>query len=307
VLNWSNAGYKLTIGIGSLALAGMMTELWKPILPLWLLIAVTLIPIAIFVFVRPRELPARIVRFAHVAASLWYLVLAVVLLVAFFQVQQALLAWVACFLLVLVGSIPFCLVLQRSIHGKYDLIDEEESRQGATTASVVDQKEMEIEGDREYPYKPSWMTIVCLGVFFGLCSVGFGYLASNNQRGLIINGLIEFSPENATLLYWLLWFVCVSFVVLAGVVAIMRVVLPQRVVVTQTALILPKSRWSSEEISIQYQAIISLATSEVSGQRFLHVAHSSGKHYVNSSFLPSKAAFEEICEMLAKRMAQSST
>ena len=82
MLSWSNAKYKLTLGIGSLAVAGMLAELWRDVFPVWAALTIALLPLVVFVFVHPGGLPARLVRIAHIAASVWYVVVAVGLLVA---------------------------------------------------------------------------------------------------------------------------------------------------------------------------------------------------------------------------------
>ena len=119
VLSWSNAGYKLTLGVGSLAVAGMLSELWRDVLPPWVALAITLLPLAVFVFVHPGELPARVVRVAHVAASVWYVVVAVGLLVALATVRPLPRGWPVYPLFVVVGAVPCGIVLYRAALGRY--------------------------------------------------------------------------------------------------------------------------------------------------------------------------------------------
>jgi hypothetical protein len=70
VLSWSNTGYKLTLGVGSLMIAGMLSELWQDVLPAWAGVSIALLPVVLFVFVHPGELPARVVWVAHVLAAI---------------------------------------------------------------------------------------------------------------------------------------------------------------------------------------------------------------------------------------------
>ena len=51
---------------------------------------------------------------------------------------------------------------------------------------------------REFPYRPKWGMIIFGVVFFGACSVALGMKAADNDRGVVINGLIEFGPQGAT-------------------------------------------------------------------------------------------------------------
>jgi hypothetical protein len=79
-LNWSDEKYKFTLGLGALALVGMLAELARPALPAWVAMAVALTPLILFVFLHPGELPDGVIRAAHVAASVWYLAAAAVIL-----------------------------------------------------------------------------------------------------------------------------------------------------------------------------------------------------------------------------------
>jgi sulfite exporter TauE/SafE len=121
VLSWSNAKYKLTVGVGSLAVAGMLSELWRDVLPVWVALAIALLPLVAFVFVHPGELPARVVRIAHVAASVWYAVVAVGLLVALTTVRPLPRGWPIYPLFVAVGAVPCGIVLYRAARGRYQL------------------------------------------------------------------------------------------------------------------------------------------------------------------------------------------
>lgn len=69
MLSWSNASYRLTLGVGGLATTGMLSELWGNLLPFWAILVVALLPFVVFVFVHPGELPDGIVRLAHVLAA----------------------------------------------------------------------------------------------------------------------------------------------------------------------------------------------------------------------------------------------
>ena len=65
MLNWPWWRYKLTLGVGALATTGMMADLWQKVVPVWAIMAVTLLPILIFLFVKAGELPAWFVRAAQ--------------------------------------------------------------------------------------------------------------------------------------------------------------------------------------------------------------------------------------------------
>ena len=120
VLSWSNAKYKLTLGVGSLAIAGMLAELWGDVLPVWMALVIALVPPVVFVFVHPGELPARFVGLAHTAASIWYVVVAIGLVVALATTAKPLpRGWPVYPVFVAIGAVPCAIVLYRWARGKY--------------------------------------------------------------------------------------------------------------------------------------------------------------------------------------------
>jgi hypothetical protein len=154
----------------------------------------------------------------------------------------------------------------------------------------------------EYAYKPRWTLIVFCGVFFGLVAVILGAKAHGNNRGILLNRVIELSPSGATTFYWVLCSCSVGFVTIAAFLAYHRLTFRQRIAFGATALLVPASRWSSAEQQIGYRNIQTLSKAQVSGHRFLHVTHSGGTYVIAASMLPSKAAFEEVCELLAAKV-----
>ena len=64
----------------------------------------------------------------------------------------------------------------------------------------------DFEIEREYEYKPSWLIILLCGGMFALAAGFFGVRANSNDRGLIINRVIELSENGATIFYWVFVF-----------------------------------------------------------------------------------------------------
>jgi hypothetical protein len=156
--------------------------------------------------------------------------------------------------------------------------------------------------EREYAYKPRWTLIVFCAVFFGLVAVSLGAKAHGNTRGVIINQVIKLSPSGATMFYWVLCACSIGFVAIAVFLAYHRLTFRQRIAFGATVLLVPASRWSSAEQQIGYRDVQALSKTQVSGQRFLYVTHSGGTYVLTASMLPSKAAFEEVCELLAAKV-----
>jgi len=166
----------------------------------------------------------------------------------------------------------------------------------------VKTNEIDLEIEREYEYKPSWLIIFLCGGMFGLAAVFFGVRANSNDRGLIINHVIELSENGATIFYWVFCFLSLCFVAITIALTFHRLKFRQRIAFTQTGVIVPVSRWSADEKLIEYKNISALSESNVSGQTFLYLFHSGGKYIINRGMLPSKKNYLEIVELLERRI-----
>src|SRR5262245_11917941 len=104
--------------------------------------------------------------------------------------------------------------------------------------------------ERQYNYRPKWAIIIFCALFFGACALVLGAKANGNERGLIINGIFELSAEGATVFYWVLAALSVGFVVISGFLAIVRLMVHQRIALSATCITIPRSRWSAEEVTV---------------------------------------------------------
>lgn len=123
MLSWSDIKYRFTLGLGSLATTAIMAELWKPTLPLWVILVVALLPLVIFIFVHPEEMPAGFVRVAHVFASAWYVLSVVVLSIGLWMAPELPDGWIFLLVLCSAGLAPTVYVLGLAILGRYRLGD----------------------------------------------------------------------------------------------------------------------------------------------------------------------------------------
>ena len=160
--------------------------------------------------------------------------------------------------------------------------------------------------NREYDYKPSWFSIFFNAIFFGACAAFLGTVAAFNDRGRVFFGIINLSPDSATIFYWVLCSLSIGFVAICALLAFHRLMHPQRIAFTSEAIILPKSRWSSTETAINYNDIASLSGTKVSGQRFLLVFRADGRRFtIAASHLPTRDSFDELCDTLQANLNQA--
>ncbi len=126
--------------------------------------------------------------------------------------------------------------------------------------------------------------------------------ANSNDRGLIINHVIELSKNGATIFYRVFCFLSLCFVAITIALTFHRLKYRQRITLTAADIIVPVSRWSADEKLIEYKDISSLSESNVSGQTFLYLFHSGGKYIINRSMPPSKKVCREIIKLLEQQI-----
>lgn len=96
-------------------MAALLAEVAQKQIPVWLAIAMAMLPVAVFVFVRPDEMSTNIVRACQTAASLWYFAMAIILALLYFETAVLVRGWPVYFMGLSVGSLPCTVVLWREI------------------------------------------------------------------------------------------------------------------------------------------------------------------------------------------------
>jgi len=111
--------FKLTLIVGCFTIVAMLSELGaRDVFPAWVGVAVALFPVVLFALTKPGESPLRVVRVAHLIASIWYLVLASALLIAFGS-RGASVELAICAIGAAVGAIPCGTVLYQTAVDRY--------------------------------------------------------------------------------------------------------------------------------------------------------------------------------------------
>lgn len=159
-----------------------------------------------------------------------------------------------------------------------------------------------IERQREYVYQASWRAIAINASFFFVCAVVIGFEAVREHAGLVIDGVISLTTEQATYYRWFLTACSLGLVLTAAFQGFRRLTAaPRRIVLTRTAVIIPK--WRGEQ-SISYDAITKLNVLRVNGMTFVLIRHAGGKARIFRTRLPSKAAFDQVCAWLKARTSK---
>jgi hypothetical protein len=161
-------------------------------------------------------------------------------------------------------------------------------------------------GPLEYPYRPK-VWIMLLGIlFFGACAAGLVNEAQGNDRGLILNGILELSPGGATIFYWCVAGASVALGVLAVLGCIAGLRTPRVVRLTATDISAPKFLFSRTETVVPIAEFLDVHVQRVARERFLKIKHRKGKLTISQGHLPDRQAFDDLCAALADRLTRSS-
>ena len=156
--------------------------------------------------------------------------------------------------------------------------------------------------------RPSPKVMLLCGLFFGVCAAVLGHKASTNTRGLILNGLIEFSPFGASAFYWVLTVSSLLFVLVAGWTIVTTLIhgVPDSVL-TDDSISFPVGFPIKRPFELPYSKIMGLSQSEVSGQRFLMLHTATKKHHIVLNWLGSKDAEVALLHEVAQRLSRANT
>jgi hypothetical protein len=141
------------------------------------------------------------------------------------------------------------------------------------------------------------------GLFFGACAIFMSWMASTNDRGLVLNGLLEFGPQGASVFFWMVAALSFLFVLAAAWIIFSSLVhgIPDVVLGAET-ISFPRGFPVKRVFALRYAEITGLSRSDVNGQRFLTLHTSGKKHHIALNWLGSKEAEARLENELAKRV-----
>lgn len=153
-----------------------------------------------------------------------------------------------------------------------------------------------------YPYKPKVVIFLFATVFFAGCALVLGNVAINNERGLILNRIFEFSAGAATVFYWCLTAASGLFIILGLMGLIFGLTSRKEIIITENGITAPKSGLSKKNISISFSDITNINIQSVQKQELLNIFYKDGKLTIPQSMLPNKQSFDELVNLLSVRV-----
>lgn len=157
----------------------------------------------------------------------------------------------------------------------------------------------------EYTYYPKPIILGACALFFAVCGWVMMQKALHNDRGVVINRLIELDAQGATIFYWVLVLLSAGFVVL-GIAGFIKGMSGQRVVsLNAYDITAPKHIFAPNDTSILYQDIRDLQRIALNGQVTFIIHHAGGRLSLSRMMFASKDAFEDFSENLAGRVHEA--
>jgi hypothetical protein len=161
-------------------------------------------------------------------------------------------------------------------------------------------------GAVRYPYLPRVRPMALAVIFFGVCFVFYALRASRNDRGLIINDVIELGPAGATAFYAVFAAISGGFVLMGGWALAVRWRGPSYLVLDTQQLSIP-SRFGRQPRRVPYASIQDIQLVSIHGQAMLQIKTDQGKATVAGVMLASDAQLREIGEQLTRARSRAQT
>jgi hypothetical protein len=157
--------------------------------------------------------------------------------------------------------------------------------------------------DREYEYRLKAGRVQTRALLYGVGALFMAYMGLTNDRGLELF-VIPLSQSNATIAYWVFAALAALFCVVDFASAERRKSLRQRIVLTNDALLVPKSSWAEEEERIPYASIQDLKSFN-EPDSVVVIRHRGGEFVLRLDMLPDERAYGELVETLAAMVSMA--
>ena len=151
---------------------------------------------------------------------------------------------------------------------------------------------------------PNMKLFVLVMIFFGACAAVLFHVARTNDRGVVINHLIELSANGASYFFGALALASLGFVLIA-IVAIYRGFTSEReVIVSDDSITAPKSAISKRTVTFRFEDVNTMKVQKVQKTRVLHLATHQGKLSIPNNMIPGKTGFDDLVALVSSRLVR---
>jgi hypothetical protein len=156
-----------------------------------------------------------------------------------------------------------------------------------------------------FRYRAKPTTMILAGGFFALCGSFYIYKAITNDRGLIINGIIELGPTGATAFYAVLATLSALFVVVAVIAMVHGLLREPVLTLADDHIVVPGSLLRRQPRRIDFGTVTKTSIQSVHRQRFLTIWSTQGKVAIARSMLDSDGVFDRIADAVTSRVPRT--
>jgi hypothetical protein len=148
--------------------------------------------------------------------------------------------------------------------------------------------------EKQFSYNARWSALCASGGFFALGSAVFACKAAANDRGLVIEYLINLGREGATTFYWGLAVFSALFVLVFIASALRRIVCPRTVGLDGSGLWIPHGFLQTQEARVQFSEILTVSERKVGRGATLRLRTQGRTYSIAELLLPSRREYDDI-------------
>lgn len=155
---------------------------------------------------------------------------------------------------------------------------------------------------KTYQYKPKNKLIIMTILFFGVCTAVLYHKAKTNDRGLILNGIIEFQENGAATFFWILTACSAIFVILGIIMIIQKIKKNIPITISDDQISIPYGFVKKTIYHVLFKDINRIEEASISGQEFLYIYTEDKRHYITKDMIQTKDEYNEIVETLTNQL-----
>jgi hypothetical protein len=156
----------------------------------------------------------------------------------------------------------------------------------------------------KFEFRPK-LGMPLLGIFvLGGFGISLAFTALTNDRGLILNHILKFSVQGATIVYWVISALFIYITVLTTIALIFSFLARGRIYIrlTPSDMYILQGLLKKKIRQIPFKEITGLIIREMRGHHFLCIKHPSGNIDISQSALPTQEDFDQILRFIVEHI-----
>jgi len=153
-----------------------------------------------------------------------------------------------------------------------------------------------------FTYKTKPWLMIAVALFFSACAFFIFQRAIGNDRGLIINKVINLSADTATIFYYVMAVLALALALFGFLGLYKGLTQSQDVEISDTAISAPKGGFNKSIVSVPFSEITNLERTKIAGEEFINIHHNAGKLSILKQMCKNKDDFEKIINEVNSRV-----